>query len=95
MFFFWGGATLAPTSHLYCLYSTCTAVDLCGDGFGSHTHTHTHTLPLPDRSVHKQSNSRHNTFVGLRVQQLCESRGGRPGLPVLMSLTVSVDVKQH
>ena len=22
-------------------------------------------------------------------------RGGRPGLPVLMSLTVSVDVKQH
>ena len=25
----------------------------------------------------------------------CESRGGRPGLSVLMSLTVSVDVKQH
>ena len=31
----------------------------------------------------------------LSVQELCESRGGRPGLPVLMSLTVSVDVKQH
>ena len=31
----------------------------------------------------------------LRVQELCESRGDRPGLPVLMSLTVSVDVKQH
>ena len=30
-----------------------------------------------------------------RVQGLCESRGGRPGLPVLMSLVVSVDVKQH
>ena len=30
-----------------------------------------------------------------RVQELCESRGGRPGLPVLMNLTVSVDVKQH
>ena len=29
------------------------------------------------------------------VQELCESRGGRPGLPVLMSLTVSVDVKQQ
>ena len=28
-----------------------------------------------------------------RVQELCESRGGRPGLPVLMSLMVSV--KQH
>ena len=30
-----------------------------------------------------------------RVQELCESRGGRPGLPVLTSLVVSVDVKQH
>ena len=30
-----------------------------------------------------------------RVQEMCQSRGGRPGLPVLMSLTVSVDVKQH
>ena len=28
-----------------------------------------------------------------RVQELCESRGGCPGLPVLMSLMVSVDVK--
>ena len=36
-----------------------------------------------------------NAFA--RVQELCESRGGRrPGLSVLMSLTpVSVDVKQH
>ena len=30
-----------------------------------------------------------------RVQELCESRGGRPGLSVLMSLTVSVDVKLY
>ena len=29
------------------------------------------------------------------VQELCESRGGRPGLSVLTSLTASVDVKQH
>ena len=28
------------------------------------------------------------------VQELCESRGGRPGLAVLTSLPVSVDVKQ-
>ena len=28
-----------------------------------------------------------------RVQELCESRGGRPG--PLISLMVSVDVKQH
>ena len=26
----------------------------------------------------------------IRVQELCESRGGRPGLSVLMSLTVSI-----
>ena len=30
-----------------------------------------------------------------RVQEPCESRGGRPGLSVLMSLRVSVEVKQH
>ena len=29
------------------------------------------------------------------AQELCESRGGCPGLSVLTSLTVSVDVKQH
>ena len=27
------------------------------------------------------------------VLELCESRGGRPGISVLMSLTVSVDLK--
>ena len=30
-----------------------------------------------------------------RVQELCESSGGRPGLSVLMTLMVSVVVKQH
>ena len=34
-------------------------------------------------------------FVTARAQELCESLGGRPGLSVLMSLTVSVDVKHH
>ena len=34
-------------------------------------------------------------LTALRVQELCESRGGRPWFPVLMNLTVSVDVKQH
>ena len=29
----------------------------------------------------------------LIVQELCESRGGRPGLSVLTSLLVSVDIK--
>ena len=31
-------------------------------------------------------------LILLRVQELCESWGGCPGLPVLMSLMVSVDV---
>ena len=31
--------------------------------------------------------------AGEIVQELCESRGGRPGLSVLTSLLVSVDVK--
>ena len=34
------------------------------------------------------------SFASLHiVQELCESRGGRPGLSVLASLLVSVDVK--
>ena len=33
-----------------------------------------------------------NNFI---VQVLCESRGGRPGLSVLTSLPVSVDVKLY
>ena len=32
-------------------------------------------------------------FFFFRVQEQCESRGSRPGLSVLTSLTVSVDVK--
>ena len=32
---------------------------------------------------------------GHRVQELCESRGGRPGLPIPNKPTVSVDIKQH
>ena len=33
--------------------------------------------------------------VDLIVQELCESRGGRPGLSVLTSLLVFVDVKLY
>ena len=32
---------------------------------------------------------------GVIVQELCESRGGRPGMSVLTSLLVSVDVKNY
>ena len=40
---------------------------------------------------------KHHVYVrfGLIVQELCESRGGRPGLSVLTSLLVSVDVKLY
>ena len=33
--------------------------------------------------------------IVITVQELCESRGGRPGLSVLTSLMVSVDAKQY
>ena len=33
--------------------------------------------------------------LAFRAQDLCESRGGRPGLPVPNKSTVSVDIKQH
>ena len=33
--------------------------------------------------------------IYIKVQELCESRGGRPGLSVLTSLLVSVDVKNY
>ena len=36
-----------------------------------------------------------NFDAGHIVQELCESRGGRPGLSVLTSLMVSVDVKLY
>ena len=34
-------------------------------------------------------------LVAVIVQELCESRGRRPGLSVLTSLLVSVDVKNY
>ena len=34
-------------------------------------------------------------LINIIVQELCESRGGRPGLSVLTSLLVSVDVKLY
>ena len=46
-----------------------------------------------DIKHHVKKRQKHNG----RVQELCESRGGHPWLPVLnnYSLTVSVDVKQR
>ena len=36
---------------------------------------------------------RYTVTTRIIAQELCESRGGRPGLSVLTSLLVSVDVK--
>ena len=33
--------------------------------------------------------------VAVRGQELCENRGGRPGLPVPNKPTVCMDLKQH
>ena len=47
---------------------------------------------------HRQNNSYVNlmgTSSVPTVQELCESRGGRPGLSVLTCLLVSVDVKNY
>ena len=39
---------------------------------------------------------KHHVYnVSIRVQEMCESRGGRPGLSVLTSLMVFVDIKQY
>ena len=37
----------------------------------------------------------HGCSLGHRAQELCESRGGRPGLPPLIVFMVSVDAKQN
>ena len=42
----------------------------------------------------KQHESKEN-IERVIVQELCESRGGRPGLSVPMNLMVSVDVKLY
>ena len=58
----------------------------------THTTRRVNVGRLASSSPYKDASIADNS---LRVQELCESRGGRPGLSVLMSLTVYVDVKQH
>ena len=45
-----------------------------------------------DPSLHKGNTGSQSLCI---VQELCESRGGRPGLSILTSLLVSVDVKNY
>ena len=46
----------------------------------------------PMRRAYNNTGMNSSRFI---VQELCESRGGRPGLSVLTSLLVSVDVKLY
>ena len=50
-------------------------------------------LCLASEDIKQKQNER--TVSVFIVQELCESRGGRPGLSVLTSLLVSVDVKNY
>ena len=50
----------------------------------------------PERLTARPLKSKTERTSARQIQELGESRGGRPaGLPVLMNLMVSVDVKQH
>ena len=46
-----------------------------------------------DNQKEKARMQKHLCQSEVIVQELCESRGGRPGLSVLTSLLVSVDLK--
>ena len=46
-------------------------------------------------SVDVKQHEKKKDSTSIIVQELCESRGGRPGLSVLTSLLVSVDVKLY
>ena len=54
-----------------------------------------HVTPLHKKGPKNLCNNYRpiSLLSGVIVQELCESRGGRPGLSVLTSLLVSVDVK--
>ena len=62
------------------------------DSFVSHCDGHFAFLKTLDFYFNRRNGL---SAYSLRVQQLCENRGGRPGLSVLTSIMVSVDVKQH
>ena len=66
----------------------------------THARTHTHTHTYTQTRTHTHTHTHTHTYItphchNPRAQELCESLGGRPGLPSLISLMVSVDVKHH
>ena len=61
---------------------------------GSPSYPTTHTLHSTSVNWNNKKNKLCVCVCDI-VQELCESRGGRPGLSVLTSLLVSVDVKVY
>ena len=55
------------------------------------------SVSTPLRQIFKTRYKKRQSLIEIIhiVQELCESRGGRPGLSVLTSLLVSVDVKNY
>ena len=64
----------------------CSVTALCG-------HACSHQSGYDDDSNRLQSGQERK--IDVNDFTMCGSRGGRPGLSVLMSPTVSVDVKEH
>ena len=50
---------------------------------------------LEESNKEEEEEEKERRRLDVIVQELCESRGGRPGLSVLTSLLVSVDVKLY
>ena len=59
------------------------------------TETQTQTETDRETETHRKYKIVSPFYPIIIVQELCESRGGRPGLSVLTSLLVSVDVKNY
>ena len=73
----------------------------CSDRYITSLSTHLHTpfilfsLSLTSLMLSMDVKQHAYFYAHSTVQELCESRGGRPVLSVLKSLLVSVDVKQY
>ena len=70
-------------------------VEVAFVGFPSYTHIG-HSLSLICQPTPEDIKLRIIIIMAAsRVEELCESRGGRLGLPLLTSFLVSVDVKNY
>ena len=80
--------TAAVSRGTSCKYTT--SVDIQKRAIKSYSLMYSESARERRTAVYKSDQHMTKAFI---VQELCESRGGRPGLSVLTSLLVSVDVK--